>query len=499
MTTTLQHIEDLDAHAWAALTKRAAAAAVAAAERLGREPPATLTLVGAMTEQQLVELRSRLGPRPKRLSPLMRLVEADRLRLAAERRAREAVQDKRDADAAAAMARAEAEQSARAVTQARERARAVEAQAARQDLERADERATAQHALEEVRAELERVRADGAAEAAAAREQLSAAEARAEQRTAERTAERAAAQQALQEVRAEVDRVGAEAAAEAAAAREQVSAAEARAEQRTAERAAERAAAQQALEEVRGELEQVRADAAAEVAAARGQASGEIAAAHQAAEAQVAGARAEAENAIGRAQTEVEQVRAAAAAQVAAAREQANREIAAAHQAAEAQVAQARAEADDAGLTETAQVVLSSPQLLTIPIPPAGVRANTGKIEDALSAVRQIDYVLEASVADDAESRSPIDGELVRSLVGTVQEQARDLSQELRTLPSRYTAQWQVEAAGSYAEAAATAYGAFLQRIAAAAQQLGYRQESPADEVIEMVTTMLADHPWRSR
>jgi hypothetical protein len=33
---------------------------------------------------------------------------------------------------------------------------------------------------------------------------------------------------------------------------------------------------------------------------------------------------------------------------------------------------------------------------LTIPIPPVGVRSRTGRIEDALSAVRQIDYTLEA-------------------------------------------------------------------------------------------------------
>jgi colicin import membrane protein len=497
VTTTLQHIEDLDAHAWAALTKRAAAAAVAAAERLGREPPATLTLVGAMTEQQLVELRSRFGPGPERLSPVMRLVEADRSRLAAERRAREAVQDKRDADAAAAMARAEAEQSARVVTQARERARAVEAQAARQDLERADERATAQHALEEVRAELERVRADGAAEAAAAREQLSAAEARAEQRTAERTAERAAAQQALQEVRAEVERVGAEAAAEAAAAREQLSAAEARAEQRLAERAAERGAAHQAVQEVRGELERVRADAAAEVAAARGQADGGVQAAHRAAEAEVSRARAEAADAVARSHAEVERVRAEAAAEVAAAREQATGEIAAARQAAHAEVTRARAEADDARFAGAAQV--ASPQLLTIPVPPSGVRVHTGRIDDALCAVRRIDDVLEAGAADGVEPPGRLDVELVRSLVRTVQEQARDLSQELRDLPSRYAAQWQVDAAAEYARAAASAYGAVLQRIAAATEQLARRDEDTDAEVIELVTAMLGDHPWRRR
>ena len=65
---------------------------------------------------------------------------------------------------------------------------------------------------------------------------------------------------------------------------------------------------------------------------------------------------------------------------------------------------------------------------------------------------------------DDVESRSGVDVEVVRSLVRTAQEQARDLSQELRDLPSRYSAQWQVDAAPGYATAAANAYGAFLQQ-----------------------------------
>ena len=405
MTSTLQHIEDLDRDAWAALTKRAAVTAVTAAERLGTKPPAVLAVMAAMTEHDLVEHRNRFGPERKRLSLVMQLVEADQLRIAAERQAREAQQDQHDAEAAASMARAEAEQSARAATEARERARA----------------------------------------------------------------------------------------AEAAAAREQVSAAEARAEQGIAQRAAERAAAEQALQEVRAELERVRADAAAEVGAAHGQASGEIDAAHRAAEAEVSRARAEARDGVARSQAEVERVRADAAAEVAAVREQADGEIAAAREAAEAEVARARAEADDARLA--AEVVSS--QLLTIPIPPLGVRAHTAHIEDALSAVRQIDYVLEVGGAEDVESERSV--ELVRSLVRTVQEQARDLSEELRDLPSRYSADWQVDAAAGYARAAASAYGAFLQRIAAATEQLTRTEEDTDAEVIELVTTMLGEHPWRRR
>ncbi len=496
MTTTLQHIEDLDSDVWAALTKRAAVSAVAAAEQLGRKPPAVLVAVAAMTEHELVEHRNRFGPGRKRLSPLMRLVEADHLRIVAERRAREAQQDKLDAEAAGSMARAEAEQSARAAREARGQARAAESQAARKDMERANERAAAQRALEEVHAELERVRADAAAEAAVAREQVSAADARAEQRTAERTGERAAAQQDLEDMRAELDRVRADAEAEVAAAREQASAAEARAEERIAERAAERRAAQQALQEVRAELGRVRADAAAEVATAREQASGEIETALRAAEAEVSRARAEADDAISRSQAEVERVRADAA-EIAAAREQADGAIVAVRRAAQAEVIRARAEADEARLATAAPAAAA--RLLTIPIPSSGVRAHTGPIEDALSSVRRIDYVLEAGLASDVETRGPIDVELVRSLARTVLERANDLSQELRDLPSRYSAQWQVDAADRYVTAAASAYGAFLQRISAATDQLSIREESTDSEVAEVVTKMLGDHPWRRR
>ena len=178
-------------------------------------------------------------------------------------------------------------------------------------------------------------------------------------------------------------------------------------------------------------------------------------------------------------------------------REQADGEIAAAREAAQAEVERTRAEADDAGLAAAAQV--ASPQLLTIPIPPLGVRAHTGRIDDALSAVRQLDYVLEAGGADEVESAGSVDVELVRSLVSAVQEQARDLSQELRDLPSRYSAEWQVDASAGYAAAASNAYGALLQRIAAATEQLTRPDEDTDAEVIELVTTMLGEHPWRRR
>jgi colicin import membrane protein len=479
VSTTRQHIEDLDRRTWAALTKRAAADAVAAAGRLGRNPPAVVAAVAAMTEDDLVELRDRFGPGPRHLSPVMQLVEADQLRVAAERQARQAEQDKHDAEAAASMARADAEQSARAATAARERARAAQEQAARKDIDHATESAAAQQESDELRGELKRARANAAAAAAAAHQQLSAAQARAEERLAERTAERAAAQHESEELRDELQRVRADAAAEVAAAHEAARAAQARAEERIAERAADRATTQHELEELRGELQRVRADAAAEVAAARGQASGEIAAAQQGA------------------QADVEHIRAEATAQVVAAREQADTEIAAARHAADTEIARVRAEAHDAGPAEAAHDL--APGLLTIPIPPVGLRAHTGPIEEALAAVRDIDYLLDVGVADDAEPPSTLDSERVRDLVGTVQQQAGDLSEQLRDLPLRYGGPGQAEAAGGYARAAADTYGALLQRIATATGQLSQRGHSADADVVAMLTTMLAEHPWRSR
>lgn len=441
----MQHIEDLDVDAWAAVTRRAAMDALAAAERRGKKPPAELVAVAAMTERELVELRKRSGPARKRLSPVMRLVEADHLRRVAEGRARDAHQDKLDADVAASVARAEAEESARTATAAREQARAADAQAAHNEVERATERAAHQQAVQQLRGELEQVRADSAAELGAAREQVIAAEARAEQRAAERAAERAAHEQAVQQVRTELKEVRADAAAEVAAAREQVAAAEARAEQRAAERASERADAEEAVQRLRAEVEQARAYAAAEVAAAHGWATGEVAVVRDAAGAEVARARAEADHATRQAQ--------AAAARTA------------------------------------------STQLLSIPIPPLEVRPQTRRIENALNALHQIDYVLEVGMAEDVESHIPLDVDLVRSLVWTVQEHAMYLSDEPRNVPAGYTTPSQGDAAASYAEAAAGAFRAFLQRIDAVAGRLGSRDRSPDAEIVEAVTAMLAD-PW---
>lgn len=442
MTTLQQHIEDLDIEEWAALTKRAAMAAVAAADQLGIPASEEVARVAAMSERELVDHRNRFGSGPKRLSPLMRLVQADQLRVAAERQARQAEQDKQDADAAAQMARDEAEQSARVAEDSRQRVRAIQAEAARKDAERADQRLAEQQVLQQLRTDLEQAHADHASELAAAHERTRAAEARAQQRATER--------------------------------------------------AEERAAAQQALEELRGQLERAHADHAAELAAARGQAEGQVSAVRQAADERIAKALADAEAATAQAQAEVERIGAEAEARVAAAHEHAERQIAAAHLAADERVGRARADAQAAVLAEPGQLGIA----LSVPIPTAELRAHTGPIEDALAAVREIDYLLEAGVAEQ-QARQPWDIERVRILVHTVQQQAWDLAQQLRGLPGRYTGSPQVQAADSYATAAASVYGAFLQRIAAAVERLAGRGDSRDAEIVEVVAAMLDEHPWR--
>jgi colicin import membrane protein len=449
VTTLQQHIDELDPQSWATLTKRVAERAVAAAGRLGTPLPPELVAAAAMTGSELIEHRERSGPaRRTRPTARMKLIEADRLRAVAERGARDAHQDKQDAEAGAAAAQAESLESARATDAARERARAAEAQAAQKDVERAAERLSSRQTLERVRGELAQVRADAAAEIAAARQRADAAEARAERRAEERAAERGAAQETIEQLRGELAQVRADAAAEIAAARQRADAAEARAERRAEERAAERGAAQETIEQLRGELAQVRVDAAAEIDAAR-----------QAAGAEVAGVRVEAQRLVS-----------------------------------DAVRARGRAEADAATARRRVEAArAAAAQLLTIPIPPAQVRPETRRIENALTAVHQLNYVLEVGMTDEVEAQIPLDLDFVRSLVSRVQGQAGDLSHDLGALPARFSTQSQVQAAAGYARAAARAYRVFLQRIETAAQHLRSRDRSPDAEIIEAVRMMLAD------
>lgn len=480
MTHLRQQIEELDVDRWAAVTKRAAMAAVEAAQRVGKAPPPQVVTVAALSERELIDHRDRAGQAPKRLSPRMQLVMADHLRAAAEYQARQAEQAMRDAQAETQLARVEAEQSAQAAEHAHERARTADAEAARKAAEHATELRKAREVTDELRGELERARADAASEVGAAQQQARAASERAEERAAERREERASAEQALEELRSELDRVRADAASEVAAAQQQARAADERAEQRLTERAEERRAAQQAVEELRGEIGEVRAQAAAEVAAARGQADGEISTAHAA----LIRARGEAEAAIARTREEIEQVRAECAAEVAAAREEAEQALAA------LQVAQTEAERVRVEATQASHGGnLAAGRLLSVPIPDAEIRGRTGDVEDVLAAASDLDLALETALSNDA---NPLEVEAVAVLVTTVQQQAGDLSEQLRALRAHGT-----DAARTYVEAATGAYGGLLARIAAATQQLA--REDRHGRVVELVTAMLDAHPWRAR
>jgi colicin import membrane protein len=481
VTTTRQHIEDLDTNQWARLTRRAAAESVEASTRLGLRPRQETLAVAAMTEDELAEHRQRNGPAKKRPSTVMQLVEADQRSRQAVSRAREAHQGRLDAEAAASIARAEADGAGHATEAARESVRAVEAEAAERDRQRARERAADQQAVHragaetervriEAAAEIEQVRADAAAEIAAAHERVHAAEARAEQRATERTAERQIGERALQELQAQLDKVRADAGAEVAAAQERARAAEARADDRVAERAAERAAGQEALARLRGESERVRADAVAEIAAIRGQADGVVAAARQAADEEIATVRQAA-------QTEIDEAR----------------------RAAEADIASVRAYADDVSRQaqeEVARVKAVAPvsRLLTIPIAPVEVRAQIRRIEDLLDALYQIDFVLEIGMGEAGSQHTP-DAEFVGGLRQTVQDRVRDLSDELAHLPARFTDQSDAETATIYANAAGGTYRALLERIEVAVQQLAGRNWTHDHDIIEAVSAMLAD-PW---
>ncbi len=451
MTTTLQHIEDLSIDEWAAQTRRAAVEAVAAAKRRGKTPPPELVAVAAMTERQLLERRARNGPARQRLSPVMQLVEADHMRRVAEGRAREAYQGKLDADAAAGAARVEADESARIAAAARAGVRTAQQQVTEKDLERKAERAAAaeshEQALQRLRAELEQLRADAEAEIAAAREQAAGAEARAQKRATERTAASEASEQAVQQLRAEFEQVRADAEAVVAAARERAVAAEKRAQQRAAERVAETEAAEQAAQQLRGQMAKVRADADAEIAASRGWAAGEAAAVREAADAEVARAYAAAGDAI---------------------------------QDAQAQMARGM-----------------SLQPLSIPVPPVEFRSETGHIENALNALHQIDYVLEVEMASGRGPDIPIDIGLMQTLVSAVRDHAMYLSNQSPSATSDINAPPR-SAAAVYAEVAADAFRALLQRIETVVRQLGGRNLGPDAEIVDIVTAMLAD-PWVER
>ncbi|GAT07727.1 hypothetical protein H7I77_09750 [Mycolicibacterium novocastrense] len=209
--TLQERIAELTPEAWATMTQRIAADAVAAARQAGRQPHPQLAAAAAMTVQQLIEHRRHSAPAPQRPTVRQKIAEADRLRARADRAAHAARQDMQDATTAAAIARAEATQHAQAAQAAHAETLAAQAEIERLNSEVNRLRANAD-------AQIAKVRTDAAAEIAAAREQFAAAQAQADERAAERTAERAEAQTEIEQLRAEIARVRSDADAEIAAA-----------------------------------------------------------------------------------------------------------------------------------------------------------------------------------------------------------------------------------------------------------------------------------------
>jgi hypothetical protein len=293
----------------------------------------------------------------------------------------------------------------------------------------------------------------------AARETARAAQASSARKDNEHAEHRRAAQESLDRLRAELAQVRADAAAEVEAARQEARAAQERAEQRMAERAQERAASQQSIEQLHAQLAQVRADAEAQIDAAREQAAHAMATAHQAMEDQIADVRAEAHRHV--------------------------------DQAVQARI---RAEADAANLRGEAEAArAAAAQVLTIPIPPWQLRPETRRIETLLTALHQINYILEVGMAEEVAAQIPLDAQLVYHLVRTVQGQTKALPHKLSTLPTKFNADAQARAAAAYAQSAENACRAFLNRISIAAQQLRHRNNSPDTEIISAVMNMFAD------
>ena len=528
MTSLRDHIESLDTQNWAALTKRAAERAVAAAQQLGKEPPAHLKAVAAMSETQLVENRQKSVWKPtlRRPTARMKLIEAQHQQALARQRANDAEQDKDDAQADAAAARLEGQAAAAAAEAARERARAALDELASKELQRTRERRESQAQLDSLAVELGQVRADATAARAEAAESVAVATAARERegaalneiarKAAQNTTELRKAKTALEEsqaaveqLRGELEEVRADAAAKIAAAVEQASAAQQRAGQRMAERAADRREAQAELERLRTENEKVRADADTEVAAAREQVRAAEDRAHQRM-AERADDRVSARETLEQLQAHLDQARANAAAQVDTAREQAALAIAAAQeemdeaiarvraetqlQVDEAAEGRARAEAEVDRIRAQAQIAQApAARGSIIPIPGWEVRPATRFIENVLTALHQINYILEVGMAEEVEAQIPLDVDLVATLTRAVQRQAKDLRQEFVELPARFSVDSQIDASTSYAVAAAQACQALLRRIGSAAQQLRPRDASPGAEVIATVMTMLAD------
>ena len=528
MTRLSQRIHDLDMLSWAALTKRAAEQAVAAAEQAGQLPHARLVALAAMSEAELIDIRrnNMWQPKTKRPTLAMRLVEAEHRFALAKQQVQRADQETQDARADAAAARVEAQKAAEGAKEARDRVRAATAELMRKELQRTAERHDALAELERMGNEVAQARAFETAARAEAKESAAATAAAKEREVAaldkfaRQAAQLAGAQRKLEtalhksqsaeeKLRAELDQVRADASTQLAAAVEHSSAAEQRAEERLAERAADRRESQVEMERLRGEIVRIRSDAETEVAAAveRTKAAENRALQRMS---ERAADRAAARETIDKLQSYIEQIRLSADEEVNSAREQAVLAMASVRSDTEKilaqvraetktqieQAVQARAHAEAVANSYRAQiesVTAARSRGMAIPIPTSVLRPATRRIEDVLLRLHQINYILEVGMAQEVEAEIPLDAELVASMCRTVQRQADDLRREFAELPSRFNTDAHIQAAAEYAESASEACRDFLRRIGSAAEQLRHRDAGPSAGIFEAVRRLLGD------
>jgi colicin import membrane protein len=521
MTTLREHIDRLDLREWASLTKRTAQSAIEAAEQTGQPPPAQLAAVAKMSESELIDNLRKYGWQQTRRPPTVRqrLTEATHQRELARQAAASAVQDRADAVADAKAARAEAEAATAAAEEAREGARTAREELARKELQRTVESREAQQELENLRNDLAKAQADVTAAYANAAESAKVAEAAKEREVAaldkfaKQGPQLAGAQRQVQaaldksqseveELRAELDRVRAEAGTQIAAAVEKAAAAQQRAEERIAERAADRQDSEAELERLRSEIHQRMTERAADRAAAEqklGELEGHLVRARSNASDEVIQAREQAALAIAVAgqnmDATIERARADAHRQV----EEAHQQVSTAHQLLgdtrqqldKAVEARKRAEATADELRAEAEIKeQSSGQSLAIPIARPEIRPAARRIENALTVLHQIDYLVEVGMTEEVQAERPVDPDTVRNLARMAQLQLAGLTHEFSSLPARFVNDdAQAAAATRYVQAAAGACRSILLRIAATAEHL--QNQDRETEALAPVIDML--------
>jgi hypothetical protein len=153
--------------------------------------------------------------------------------------------------------------------------------------------------------------------------------------------------------------------------------------------------------------------------------------------------------------------------------------------------ARTRAEATADELRAEAEIrEQSSGQSLAIPIASTEIRTTARRIENALTVLHQIDYLVEVGMAQEVDAERPVDPDTVRNLARMAQLQLAGLTDEFSSLPARFVNDDDQSAAASqYVQAAAGACRSLLLRIAATAEQL--QNEDRETEALAAVIDML--------